>query len=111
MKRKAGSPSTRRAWIEIGTVTNEGGLGEVALHPEGVDRNTPPKNIVIYNPDVALHPEGVDRNNLALQDAETQAVALHPEGVDRNPLSLCIIDGYKESPSTRRAWIEIQWRV
>ena len=22
------SPSTRRAWIEIGTVTNEGGLGE-----------------------------------------------------------------------------------
>ena len=55
------SPSTRRAWIEIGTVTNEGGLGEVALHPEGVDRNT-----------LTLDPERIDR------------VALHPEGVDRN---------------------------
>ena len=36
---------------------------EVALHPEGVDRNTPMigKEVEVYA--VALHPEGVDRND------------------------------------------------
>ena len=86
---RCASPSTRRAWIEIGTVTNEGGLGEespstrrawieivrvtpigacadhVALHPEGVDRNYT-AGVYGWNADVALHPEGVDRNAVTL---------------------------------------------
>ena len=33
---------------------------------------------------VALHPEGVDRNLYILVISEKYAVALHPEGVDRN---------------------------
>ena len=34
--------------------------------------------------EVALHPEGVDRNTNRLQIVNTLLVALHPEGVDRN---------------------------
>ena len=37
------------------------GRGGVALHPEGVDRNSDIDNI-IFDEFVALHPEGVDRN-------------------------------------------------
>ena len=33
------SPSTRRAWIEMPTPAPVGPRYEVALHPEGVDRN------------------------------------------------------------------------
>ena len=64
----ARSPSTRRAWIEI---RNMGGTiaarYNVALHPEGVDRNiqAPLKHKI--PPGVALHPEGVDRNTLSLR--------------------------------------------
>ena len=35
----------------------------VALHPEGVDRN-PNLYDIPLDPEVALHPEGVDRNKL-----------------------------------------------
>ena len=34
--------------------------------------------------DVALHPEGVDRNTSASVGMVILVVALHPEGVDRN---------------------------
>ena len=34
------SPSTRRAWIEIATSLENGNVFAVALHPEGVDRNS-----------------------------------------------------------------------
>ncbi|WP_418787719.1 hypothetical protein [Hominenteromicrobium sp.] len=34
------SPSTRRAWIEIPESWNQSGRLTVALHPEGVDRNS-----------------------------------------------------------------------
>ena len=57
---------------------------------------------------VALRTEGVDRNTWALYaDKSHSPVALRTEGVDRN------ISGYEnfaqagESPSARRAWIEI----
>ena len=57
---------------------------------------------------VALHPEGVDRNS---GSAETfgakMTVALHPEGVDRNSRKAADEAARKASPSTRRAWIEI----
>ena len=58
----------------------------VALHPEGVDRNT---DVCEGAPTlyVALHPEGVDRNwtVVILKRNKAYMVALHPEGVDRNP--------------------------
>ena len=56
---------------------------------------------------VALHPEGVDRNRKGEVDGGSNQVALHPEGVDRNQeLEIEIVKELK-SPSTRRAWIEI----
>ena len=80
----------------------------VALHPEGVDRNT---DFVVHhhNRCVALHPEGVDRNVKKRRKAGAAAVvALHPEGVDRNGVMLKEnTEENEESPSTRRAWIEI----
>ena len=36
------------------------------------------------NANVALHPEGVDRNHIHADLAQFVKVALHPEGVDRN---------------------------
>ena len=35
-------------------------------------------------------------------------VALLAEGVDRNDVVFCAVSVYPESPSSRRAWIEIQ---
>ena len=42
--------------------------------------------VVIYNgkAEVALHPEGVDRNEPPVESRSSSTVALHPEGVDRN---------------------------
>ena len=57
------SPSTRRAWIEIPSPqVYAQWQAEVALHPEGVDRNIR-SNHIPPRLEVALHPEGVDRNN------------------------------------------------
>ena len=59
-------------------------------------------------PVVALHPEGVDRNIDFLHTVRGFCrVALHPEGVDRNILLYKLRQIGVESPSTRRAWIEI----
>ncbi len=56
------SPSTRRAWIEIQLDDAIGSrIAEVALHPEGVDRNVSGAGPWRVGK-VALHPEGVDRN-------------------------------------------------
>ena len=78
------SPSTRRAWIEI----------------KGIDLSE-------HQGSVALHPEGVDRNSNDFETQPTPEVALHPEGVDRNFATGMIVELIKLSPSTRRAWIEI----
>ena len=57
------SPSTRRAWIEIADPQKQNNAPlAVALHPEGVDRNSAATNFDPPVPGVALHPEGVDRN-------------------------------------------------
>ncbi len=56
---------------------------------------------------VALHPEGVDRNTNAKHTIIRKKVALHPEGVDRNQKFYKTTTEEQESPSTRRAWIEI----
>ena len=65
---------------------------------------------VLRKPDifVALHPEGVDRNrSCPTRTATVFRVALHPEGVDRNAAGIAIGAELAESPSTRRAWIEM----
>ena len=83
------SPSTRRAWIEILPTGQQARTASVALHPEGVDRN---KYVAVPE----LHKDGV---------------ALHPEGVDRNAIPDILRHGVFESPSTRRAWIEMPTRA
>ena len=79
-----GSPSSRRAWIEIRS--NASGT---------------------LDSWVALLAEGVDRNQVQKYYEELARVALLAEGVDRN-----FSDGQRDpeyctSPSSRRAWIEI----
>lgn len=100
----------------------------VALHPEGVDRNTN-GNPYYSLEDVALHPEGVDRNAFVADlprrkvgspsirrawieiwetywQTEQGWVTLHPEGVDRNVCVEMCVSVSLSSPSTRRAWVE-----
>ena len=80
----------------------------VALHTEGVDRNYL-KNATVATAKVALHTEGVDRNKLNVCKVKVAyMVALHTEGVDRNTNTTGITEMVMRSPSTRRAWIEIQ---
>ena len=79
------SPSSRRAWIEIGSACSGRRQTGVALLAEGVDRN----KVYIYETmdggRVALLAEGVDRNKLPVSvDVHDLYVALLAEGVDRN---------------------------
>ena len=57
---------------------------------------------------VALLAEGVDRNILEMSGASTGSVALLAEGVDRNEFGGAGEPVAGASPSSRRAWIEIQ---
>ena len=79
------SPSSRRAWIEI----------EVSC----------PASCPAW---VALLAEGVDRNYERNADFLSLVVALLAEGVDRNTNEVCCWDYVEQSPSSRRAWIEIK---
>ena len=104
---EVGSPSSRRAWIEISQVTppkrvrtvallaegvdrnigwDNGSLCErtVALLAEGVDRNLPTGQCKLHHVDVALLAEGVDRNAEGTDYSVFLKVALLAEGVDRN---------------------------
>ena len=56
---------------------------------------------------VALLAEGVDRNTIVQQQDDWGKVALLAEGVDRNATACVLIVGLGQSPSSRRAWIEI----
>ena len=78
------SPSTRRAWIEIKAVCEGNKLHQVALHPEGVDRNgrkQPYRHRRKQSPST--------RRAWIEMPVQRQAPRRRP------------------SPSTRRAWIEI----
>ena len=79
------SPSTRRAWIEIPPMPDEGSENEVALHPEGVDRNVP---------------DGMWDYRVVMSPSTRRAWIEIRKSSAR-------IDRAEESPSTRRAWIEI----
>ena len=78
------SPSSRRAWIEIGKAGRNLSRAAVALLAEGVDRN---HTVCLWRcfRGVALLAEGVDRNLFfARCRCPARAVALLAEGVDRN---------------------------
>ena len=60
---------------------------------------------------VALLAEGVDRNFSASAGAWALWVALLAEGVDRNHIVAGAQDGDAASPSSRRAWIEIESQI
>ena len=79
----------------------------VALLAEGVDRNfssVPSRSGAL----VALLAEGVDRNkNSSSLSLSSACVALLAEGVDRNPFGTVLYIEGVGSPSSRRAWIEI----
>ena len=78
----------------------------VALLAEGVDRNP----LAVLHPGrfwVALLAEGVDRNVSRKCSTRSIWVALLAEGVDRNIRSGDFVVWGNESPSSRRAWIEI----
>ena len=57
---------------------------------------------------VALLAEGVDRNHIIALGLVYDGVALLAEGVDRNPEEEQEETEVTKSPSSRRAWIEIQ---
>ena len=61
LKMTAESPSARRAWIEILADETQEYRKIVALRKEGVDRNLLCRTLCICHP-VALRKEGVDRN-------------------------------------------------
>ena len=80
---------------------------EVALHPEGVDRN-----IVLWLPPFLVTLSPSTRRAwiemiTEMVSAGAEMVALHPEGVDRNCPASAHSALVTESPSTRRAWIEM----
>ena len=52
-----------------------------------MDRNSEREVVDLSLLEVALHPEGVDRNLNIKSPFLWTNVALHPEGVDRNPAS------------------------
>ena len=57
---------------------------------------------------VALLAEGVDRNSICARRVRVAAsVALLAEGVDRNVEPGRLVAPIRASPSSRRAWIEI----
>ena len=78
----------------------------VALLAEGVDRNCQLSSTYSER-FVALLAEGVDRNFSVSVVFSDRMVALLAEGVDRNNISLKFSAEDRESPSSRRAWIEI----
>ena len=82
-----GSPSSRRAWIEIRSLALGNEIIAVALLAEGVDRNffLSTQHRLLC---VALLAEGVDRNIVHRYKARSGHVALLAEGVDRNTLWL-----------------------
>ena len=59
----------RRAWIEISRCGDFGAASGVALHAEGVDRNSKISGSSTSTV-VALHAEGVDRNDYRIVNEE-----------------------------------------
>ena len=101
-----GSPSSRRAWIEISGCQPVFFLMFVALLAEGVDRNL--QGVVLGGGiQVALLAEGVDRNNLNLNNPRSNSKSSSSRRAWIEIASACTGCTAAQSPSSRRAWIEM----
>ena len=83
----------------------------VALLAEGVDRNFDSGAGTYSYSVVALLAEGVDRNIVPLEQVIYCRVALLAEGVDRNHNPSAAFPAIMESPSSRRAQVEIDTKI
>ena len=80
----------------------------VALHPEGVDRNTAEfMTHTVSQLSPSTRRAWIEIRVTFTRRTWRKTVALHPEGVDRNMCTSNRSAGKTTSPSTRRAWIEI----
>ncbi len=79
----------------------------VALLAEGVGRNCASFLCLFRTPPVALLAEGVGRNGDARVYGDARVVALLAEGVGRNDGPIKTPALASQSPSSRRAWVEI----
>ena len=103
------SPSSRRAWVEIWDQQERPDKMLVALLAEGVGRNCIREMPKLSTSPVALLAEGVGRNDQLMQVCEACGiVALLAEGVGRNLAKMPGFRTAQESPSSRRAWVEIE---
>ena len=101
------SPSSRRAWIEIKKIKKGYGNLESPSSRRAWIEIWSHIQLRSYT-FVALLAEGVDRNRSNATGTLDSWVALLAEGVDRNKIALTDERNIMRSPSSRRAWIEIQ---
>ena len=107
VRRDKMSPSSRRAWIEIPS----GGGGWLTTSSPSSRRawiEIIQRGSLFGKVNVALLAEGVDRNFVWQGQLADSKVALLAEGVDRNLESQSKYLLKIMSPSSRRAWIEIE---
>ena len=108
---RSGSPSSRRAWIEIESTRFLSTSKMVALLAEGVDRNVPTEYIHNIREYVALLAEGVDRN---IAPGKYSTAGSRSPSSRRAWIEITTKWGPRlrsiASPSSRRAWIEIGLR-
>ena len=93
-----GSPSSRRAWIEIPYFVYLFAFEVVALLAEGVDRNS---NRPVFSSNFARSPSSrrawIEIKNL-LTNKQSCGVALLAEGVDRNSINALPMRAYASRP-------------
>ena len=106
MLHRRGSPSVRRAWIEIFASPSSSVNWAVALRTEGVDRNTQQMTIVAGT-GVGLRTEGVDRNAWSPLEQATRVMSPSVRRAWIEMDTMVFVTGKNGSPSVRRAWIEI----
>ena len=106
-RERMGSPSPRRAWIEIDKADFTLWDEQTSPSPRRAWIEIAFYAVADLISNVALPTEGVDRNKETLRACLLAGVALPTEGVDRNSSLASIPAVNLASPSPRRAWIEI----
>ena len=101
------SPSSRRAWIEILLLIGKAERIRVALLAEGVDRNHPRRDRWYRTAGSPSSRRAWIEITQHPQVRSSTSVALLAEGVDRNSAVSITTTNQSKSPSSRRAWIEI----
>ncbi len=102
------SPSSQRAWIEMRIAPS--GTAHSVLSPSSQRawiEILARRQLSVFRP-VALLAEGVDRNRCSSVMSLVASVALLAEGVDRNLMISVAALQASTSPSSQRAWIEME---